>query len=74
MIQPKLKHKMRTLTVSLPEGALAALDEYCRLLGGHTDRTYIVSEALRQVIGRDKRFKNSQGQVAPPRSAKTAGA
>ena len=39
MIQPKVKPKMRTLTVSLPESELAALDEYCRLLGGDTDRT-----------------------------------
>jgi hypothetical protein len=35
--------------------------------------TYIVSEALRQVISRDKRFKNGQEHVGP-RSARTAGA
>jgi metal-responsive CopG/Arc/MetJ family transcriptional regulator len=73
MIQPKVKPKMRTLTVSLPESVLAALDEYCRLLGADTDRTYIVSEALRLVISRDKRFKNGQEPVGP-RSARTAGA
>ena len=72
MIQPKVKPKMRTLTVSLPESELAALDEYCRFLGGDTDRTYIVSQALRQVISRDKRFKNGQEAVAAPRSPRTA--
>ena len=74
MIQPKVKPKMRTLTVSLPESELAALDEYCRFLGGDTDRTYIVSEALLQVISRDERFKNGQEPIAGPRSARTAGA
>ena len=72
MIHPKVKPKMRTLTISLPGSELAALDEYCCFLGGDTDRTYIVSEALRQVIGRDKRFRNGQEQTEP-RSARTTG-
>ena len=51
MIQPKVKPKMRTLTVSLPESVLAALDEYCRFLGADTDRTYIVSGAAVPMAG-----------------------
>ena len=58
MIQPKPKPSMRNLTITLPEDDLARLDEYCQFLGGATDRTYVIGEALRQVIRRDKRFRN----------------
>ena len=74
MIQPKPKPTMRNLTVSLPEEELATLDEYCRFLGGATDRTYVIAEALRQVIGRDKRFKNGQVHGTPGAGRKPAGA
>ena len=74
MIQPKPKPTMRNLTVSLPEEELATLDEYCRFLGGATDRTYVIAEALRQVIGRDKRFKNGQAAGTPAAPRKSAGA
>ena len=74
MIQPKHKPSMRNLTVSLPEDELARLDEYCRFLGGATDRTYVISAALRQVIGRDKRFKNGHAAGTPAAPRKPAGA
>jgi len=74
MIQPKVKPTMRNLTVSLPEDELAALDDYCRFLGGATDRTYVIAEALRQVIRRDKRFKNGQAAGTPAAVRKPAGA
>ena len=69
MIQPKQKPTMRNLTVTLSEDQLALLDDYCRFLGGATDRTYVIAEALRQVIKRDKRFKNGHtaGGTTPPR-------
>ena len=74
MIQPKHKPSMRNVTVSLPEDELARLDDYCRFLGGATDRTYVIAAALRQVIGRDKRFRSSQAQPASGGSPKAAGA
>ena len=74
MIQPKHKPSMRNLTVSLPEDELARLDEYCRFLGGATDRTYVIAEALRQVIRRDRRFKNGQVTSAAAAGRKPAGA
>ena len=74
MIQPKPKPSMRNLTVSLSEEDLTRLDDYCRFLGGATDRTYVITEALREVIGRDRRFKNGRATDAQPVSRKTAGA
>jgi hypothetical protein len=74
MIQPKVKPVTRTVTICLPEDEIAALDEYCRFLGGATDRTYVIAEALRQVIRRDRRFKNRQGAHALPGARKAAGA
>jgi hypothetical protein len=74
MIQPKPKRNMRNLTVSVPEDELVALDDYCRFLGGATDRAYVVTEALRAVIRRDKRFKKAQASDPPNAARKAAGA
>jgi len=59
-ITPKPVLATESLTVRLPKEVLELLDDYCRFLGGATDRTYIVTEALRQVVGRDRRFRKSR--------------
>lgn len=59
MIQPKVKARTKTITISLSEDQLTALDAYCKFLGGDTDRSYVVAQALRQVMGRDKRVRKT---------------
>jgi len=71
MIQPKVKPKLKNLTLSIPEEDLASLDAYCHFLGGDTDRTYVITHALRQVIRRDKRFKRgSRGAASADRAVR----
>jgi metal-responsive CopG/Arc/MetJ family transcriptional regulator len=64
MIQPKIRPTLKPVTVSFPEDELATLDEYCRFLGSATDRTHVITEAVRQVISRDKRFRRATHSAA----------
>ncbi len=65
-ITPKPVIETEALTVRLPKELLELLDGYCRFLGGATDRTYVVAEALRHVVGRDRRYRrHREGTRAP---------
>jgi metal-responsive CopG/Arc/MetJ family transcriptional regulator len=57
MIQPKHKPTLETVTITMPEDVLAALDHYCQFLGGATDRSYVITAAVRHVMARDRRYK-----------------
>ena len=59
-IQPKPMVETETVSVRFPRSVLDPLDAYCRYLGGATDRSYVIVEAVRQVIERDKDFQKAQ--------------
>lgn len=71
-ITPKPVVATESLTVRLPKELLELLDDYCRFLGGATDRTYVVSEALRQVVGRDRRYRKSRDGRSTPSTPPTS--
>ena len=59
-IMPKLPVETETVSVRIPRPILADVDAYCAYLGGATDRTYLIIEAVREVIARDRRFQKAQ--------------
>jgi hypothetical protein len=59
-ILPKLPVETETVSVRIPKPILADLDAYCAYLGGATDRTYLIIEAIREVIARDRKFQKAQ--------------
>ena len=59
-ITPKPLVETESLTVRLPKEVLELLDGYCRFLGGATDRTYVVTEALRLVVSKDRRYRKAR--------------
>ena len=69
-IQPKPMVETETVSVRFPKTVLDPLDAYCKYLGGATDRSYVIVEAVRQVIERDKGFqktlRKTDGHVAEP--------
>ena len=74
-ITPKPVVATEVLTVRLPKETLELLDDYCRHLGGASDRTYVVSEALRLVINRDRSYQRKKGKegvsIAPTTNSTT---
>lgn len=61
-ITPKPVVATEVLTVRLPKATLELLDDYCRHLGGASDRTYVVAEALRLVINRDRSYRRKKAK------------
>ncbi len=74
-IPPKPIIETESLTVRLPKELLELLDDSCRFLGGASDRTYVVTEALRQVVGRDRRYRKfrdgRKAHSTPPTASPT---
>lgn len=62
------------LTVRVHKDTLELLDDYCRFLGGASDRTYVVGEALRLVIARDRRYRKARGKAGHFTTANTSSA
>ena len=76
-IQPKPMVETETVSVRFPKTVLDPLDAYCKYLGGATDRSYVIVEAVRQVIERDKGFQKTLrktdghvGRACPRRRAR----
>lgn len=67
-ITPKPLVTTEPVNLRIPQDVLELLDDYCRFLGGATDRTYVILEALRHTIGRDRRYRKARDsrKAAPP--------
>ncbi len=63
-IQPKPLVETETVSVRFPRTLLDTLDAYCRYLGGASDRSYVIVEAVREVVARDKDFQRAQRRPA----------
>lgn len=48
------------VNVRVPQKVLELLDDYCKFLGGATYRTYVIVEALRQTISKDKKYRKTR--------------
>jgi hypothetical protein len=70
-IQPKPVLELETVNLRLPAQLVRAVDQYARFLGGSTDRTYVITQALEVALAQDADFQKTltptlTGRVAGP--------
>jgi hypothetical protein len=74
-IQPRAPVELETVSLRLPVPLVRALEQYAKYLGGSTDRTYVITQALEIALAQDAEFQNALGArsaapvAAPERAA-----
>ena len=68
-IQPRPALELETLSLRLPAQLLSTLDEYAKYLGGSTDRTYVITQALEIALERDTDFQKHRTRHPPTPAA-----
>ena len=58
-IQPKPTVELETVTLRLPVQLVRAIDHYARYLGGSTDRTYVMAQAIEIAMAQDRDFQKT---------------
>ncbi len=68
-IQPRPAVELETITLRLPAQLVRAVDDFAKHLGGSSDRTYVITQAIELAIGlRDlRRAARSNGSDQPGR-------
>jgi hypothetical protein len=66
-IQPKPSVELGTVTLRLPVQVVRSVDQYAKYLGGSTDRTYVMAQAIEIAMAQDRDFQKT-------RTSRTAGA
>ena len=64
-IQPKPAVELETVSLRLPARLLRAVDQYAKHLGGSTDRTYVITQAIEIALAQDQEFQKSQSASTP---------
>ncbi len=57
-IQPRPAVELETITLRLPAELVRAVDAYARHLGGSSDRTYVIAQAIELALGNDDGFRS----------------
>jgi hypothetical protein len=65
LIRPKPVSPSEPVSVRFPADVLQQLDNYCQYLGGASDRSYVIVEAVRHVIARDRRYQGHRAKTGP---------
>jgi hypothetical protein len=66
-IQPKPTLELETVSLRLPAQLVRAVEEYAKYLGGRTDRTYVIAQAIEITLAQDADFqKSSTSRAAGP--------
>jgi hypothetical protein len=68
-IQPRPTVELETVTLRLPAHLVRAVEAYAKHLGGSTDRTYVITQAIEIAIERDNEFQKGGGNGAPAPTA-----
>src|SRR5262245_32826101 len=68
-ITPKPIVATETLNLRLTKETIELLDDYCRHLGGATDRTYVVTEALRLAVKSDRTYNRRKPKAGSTHSS-----
>jgi metal-responsive CopG/Arc/MetJ family transcriptional regulator len=63
-IQPKAAVDMETVSLRLPAQLVRAVDQYAKYLGGSTDRTHVITQAIEIALAQDVDFQKSLGSKA----------
>ena len=58
-IQPKPTVELETVTLRLPVQLVRAVDHYAKYLGGSTDRTYVMAQAIEIAMAQDRDFQKT---------------
>ena len=64
-ITPKPVIEHESITARFPKDLVDELDSYCRFLGGATDRSYVIVEAVREEISKNREFQRSRRPQVP---------
>ena len=59
-IQPKATVELETVALRLPSHLVRAVDQYAKYLGGSTDRTHVITQALEIAMAQDAEFQKTQ--------------
>jgi hypothetical protein len=70
-IQPKPAVELETVTLRLPAQLVRSVDQYAKYLGGSTDRTYVIGQAIELALAQDRDFQRA---LASPAAAGRASA
>ncbi len=68
-IQPRPAVELETVTLRLPAQLVRAVEAYAKQLGGSTDRTYVITQAIEIALDRDNASPKSRGNGAPAATA-----
>jgi len=60
-IQPKAALELETVSLRLPAKLVRAVEQYAKHLGGSTDRTYVITQAIEIALQQDADFQRSLG-------------
>jgi len=58
-IRPKATVELETVALRLPAHLVRAVDQYAKYLGGSTDRTHVITQALEIVLAQDADFQKT---------------
>jgi hypothetical protein len=72
-IAPKPVVEMDVIATRFPKELLSDLDAYCRYLGGASDRSYVIVEAVRHAIAKDRGYQRTRRHVAASTGAPAPG-
>ena len=59
-IQPKAAVELETVSLRLPVELVRAVEQYAKYLGGSTDRTHVITQAIEIALAQDKDFQKAQ--------------
>jgi hypothetical protein len=65
-IQPKVAVELETVSLRLPAQLVRAVEQYAKYLGGSTDRTYVVTQAIEIALHQDTEFQKTPSSPASP--------
>ena len=58
-IQPKATVELETVALRLPSQLVRAVDQYAKYLGGSTDLTHVITQALEIALAQDADFQKT---------------
>ena len=58
-IQPKAAVEIETVSLRLPVELVRAVEQYAKYLGGSTDRTHVITQAIEIALEQDKGFRKA---------------
>jgi len=71
-IQPNPTVELETVTLRLPIQLVRTVDQYAKYLGGSTNRTYVIAQAIEIALAQDADFQKTLEERPAPWAAPCA--